>query len=112
MVLDPFEHVHVSNEDNNMDCSPLSQILYRPEKSHDYLAFVLLMNTLIFPFTLQGYSYNHVQMPNLEEQIRLLRLCSALEANEPWREMIATANWVEMDLVNWRDMLCMLQWLW
>ncbi|KAF8422275.1 hypothetical protein EV426DRAFT_606784 [Tirmania nivea] len=109
--FDNITALDVSVEVQDVDSSPLSHVLYAPQKSHDYLAFVLLVNTLIFPFTLQGYSYNRVEMANSKEQKRLLRLWDALKVNEPWKKMVAAAEDTETDLGEWRKMLGMLQWL-
>ncbi|KAF8415680.1 hypothetical protein BGX38DRAFT_1245353 [Terfezia claveryi] len=109
--LDNDTDLDGSIEGSNLETSPLSQIFYVPKESHDYLGFVLLVNTLIFPFTLQGYSYNRVETPNSMEQKRLLRLWAALDENAPWRQMIAAAERVETDMIIWREMLGMLQWL-
>jgi len=91
--------------------SALAHTLYTTEKSHDYLSFVLLLNTSIFPFTLQGYTYQLVEVANSLEQRRLLKLWDELEAKEPWASLVMEAKRAQSDIQVWRQLLGMIVWL-
>lgn len=97
--------------DQQQASSALSRIPYTPERCHDYLAFVLLVNTVVFPFTLQSYTYHHVEVPNSPEQLRLLRLWGELEMNQPWASLVDAAQRAESDAEVWRELLGLLVWL-
>ncbi|KAF8442552.1 hypothetical protein BGX38DRAFT_1202355 [Terfezia claveryi] len=89
----------------------LSTLLYRPRKAHDYLAFVLLVNTLIFPFALRWYSYNRVVKANSEEHKRLVRLWDGLKQSHAWSGMVSLAESEEKDITRWRKLLELIVWL-
>ncbi|RPB18630.1 hypothetical protein L211DRAFT_871689 [Terfezia boudieri ATCC MYA-4762] len=91
--------------------SGLSTLLYRPRKAHDYLAFVLLVNTLIFPFALRWYSYNRVVKANSEEHKRLVRLWDGLKQSHAWSGMVSLAESEETDITRWRKWLELIVWL-
>ncbi|KAF8422258.1 hypothetical protein EV426DRAFT_606721 [Tirmania nivea] len=91
--------------------SPLSNTLYITEKRHDYLSFVLLLNTVIFPFTLQGYTYQLVTVPKSREQRRLLNLWGELESKEPWSSLVREAQNAQDDVQVWSKLLGLLVWL-
>ncbi|RPB18895.1 hypothetical protein L211DRAFT_871566 [Terfezia boudieri ATCC MYA-4762] len=91
--------------------TPLSNAMYIPEKRHDYLSFVLLVNTVIFPFTLQGYINHLVEVPSSREQRRLLNLWGELESKEPWSSLVREAQNAQADVQVWSELLGLLVWL-
>ncbi|KAF8417918.1 hypothetical protein EV426DRAFT_720872 [Tirmania nivea] len=118
--LDPTnDDVDLQMLDSLPDCAPefvgaefdLGTPLYTPRMSHDYLAFVLLVNTLNFPFTLQGFSYNRVLRKNSPERDRLLRLWDSLRHSPGWRDMVALADQAVADVAAWREVLTFISWL-
>lgn len=85
--------------------------LYTPQKKHDYLAFVLLVNTLLFPYTMQSYSYAAITEPNSQEQRRLFMLWEGLRGADPWKGMVALAEEEVADVTQWREVLGGIVWL-
>lgn len=83
---------------------------YKPRRSHDYLAFVLLVNTLIFPLPLQKFNCSLV-LEHSSERGRLLRLLESLRGSPGWRDMVALADKAMDDVATWRQSLAMIDWL-
>ncbi|RPB21139.1 hypothetical protein L211DRAFT_840975 [Terfezia boudieri ATCC MYA-4762] len=100
-----------NNEDDGDENSPFETLLYKPRPVHDYLAFILLINTLIFPFPLRWFSYNRIEMVNSAEQKRLVRLWGVLKTSDPWRHMVDLAEQEVKELDMWRVLLEFLVWL-
>lgn len=99
------------DDDGGDENSPFETLLYEPRAAHDYLAFVVLINTLIFPFPLRWFSYNRIERVNSAEHERLVRLWEVLKASQPWREMVNLAEGEVNDLDMWRVRLEFLVWL-
>ncbi|KAF8419770.1 hypothetical protein EV426DRAFT_614782 [Tirmania nivea] len=111
-ILTDVEDQRMVDIDNTpVEGSPLSNTLYITEKCHDYLSFVLLVNTVIFPFTLQGYTYHLVEVPKSREQRRLLNLWGELESKEPWSSMVREAQNAQDNVQVWSELLGLLVWL-
>ncbi|KAF8422272.1 hypothetical protein EV426DRAFT_606772 [Tirmania nivea] len=125
-LVNSFADLDPTNDDVDLqmlgslpDCAPefvgpefdLDTPLYTPRMFHDYLAFVLLVNTLTFPFTLQGFSYNRVLRKNSPERDRLLRLWDSLRHSPGWRDMVALADQAVADVAAWREVLTFISWL-
>ncbi|KAF8417634.1 hypothetical protein EV426DRAFT_721072 [Tirmania nivea] len=101
----------VGEEFSGQPHSAISTLVYRPRKAHDYLAFVILVNTLIFPFALRWYSYNRVVKVNSEEQKRLMRLWDGLRQSKAWSGMVDLAESESTDIAEWRKLLELVVWL-
>ncbi|KAF8449549.1 hypothetical protein BGX38DRAFT_1187553, partial [Terfezia claveryi] len=91
-----------NNEDVKDENSPFETLLYKPRPVHDYLAFVMLINTLIFPFPLCWFSYNRIEWVNSVEQERLVRLWEVLKTSDPWRQMVDLAEQEVNELDLWK----------
>jgi len=99
------------DEANGQPESALSTLMYHPRKAHDYLAFVVLVNSLIFPFALRGYTYNRVVKVNSPEHQRLVRLWDGLRRSHTWSAMVDLAESEETDITKWRECLELIVWL-
>ncbi|RPB23929.1 hypothetical protein L211DRAFT_230054 [Terfezia boudieri ATCC MYA-4762] len=83
--------------------APLDLITYEPHPKHDFLAFVILLNQLLFPFTFQRYAYHLIEKVNTKEQRRLLDLWSSLKGSKVWGPIVQWAEGVEADGRATRD---------
>lgn len=98
--------------------SSLDHYQYTPKPSHDYLAFVLLVNHLLFPFTFQRYQYHRVEDWRSPEAARLFNLWVAMRASATWSRMIQCAekeedypmqpDWNLREWTQWEEALDMM----
>ncbi|KAF8430734.1 hypothetical protein BGX38DRAFT_1146808 [Terfezia claveryi] len=77
--------------------APLDLITYEPHPKHDFLAFVILLNQLLFPFTFQRYAYHLVEKVDSKEQRRLLDLWDSLKGSKVWRPIVQCAEGMQAD---------------
>lgn len=101
----------IGGDASSNDDSPLSMFSYRPQAAHDYLAFVLLINTLLFPFILDRYSYKRIGSPNSVEAKKLLQLWKMLRKSHAWSGMVQLAAQEVTDVAQWRRYLEMIVWM-
>ncbi|RPB23557.1 hypothetical protein L211DRAFT_838406 [Terfezia boudieri ATCC MYA-4762] len=77
--------------------APLDLITYQPHPKHDFLAFVILLNQLLFPFTFQRYAYHLVEKVDSKEQRRLLDLWGSLKGSKVWGPIVQCAEGMQAD---------------
>jgi len=94
--------------------APLDLITYTPHPKHDFLAFVILLNQLLFPFTFQRYAYHLIEKVHTKEQERLFKLWSSLKLSRVWgpivdcAENMAGGGRVVADWAEWLDIVVLL----
>ncbi|RPB19912.1 hypothetical protein L211DRAFT_766290, partial [Terfezia boudieri ATCC MYA-4762] len=68
--------------------APLDFITYTPHPKHDFLAFVILLNQLLFPFIFQRYAYHLVEKVDTKEQRKLFDLWRSLKGSRVWGPIV------------------------
>lgn len=72
--------------------APLDFITYTPHPKHDFLAFVILLNQLLFPFIFQRYAYHLVEKVDTKEQRKLFDLWRSLKGSRVWGPIVDCAD--------------------
>ncbi len=65
--------------------------LYRPQKSDDYHAYLLLLNSVLFPKSMVGFHSARIQVPTSNESKRLLDLWAELTKSLFWQTYVQAA---------------------
>lgn len=75
-------------------------MFYNPKPAHDYLALVLMVNSLLFPHAYLGFHSMRALQHGSAEQERLIALWEGLRASSVWAGLVLAAKEEKVDLLR------------